>query len=322
MKLFSTYKALKPIVLVISCVLVILLIGVQCTGRKVATIDETPTRGNIRILADASFKPIVDAEISTFTGLYNYAHITPKYVSEPDIISAFLSDSVKVVVTAWEPTAEQKELLLNTQIVVRTTNVAFDAIALVINRENKDSLFTYQNVNDLFTGKLADWSGLDSSSKLGKMSIVFDNEKSTNIRYFKEEFKLEAPLPANFYSVKSNEEVIDYVSKNKGAIGLVSVNWICDKEDSVSRSFTDKIKIVAVSHKYLNAGTYSLPEQGSIYDKSYPFTRKVNLVSRESFEGLGSGFVSWFSSEQGQRIVLKSGLVPATMPIRLIKFKK
>ena len=320
--MFGTYKPLRSIILVISCVLIILLVGIQCTNRNAAKIDETPTRGNIRIVADASFQPIVDAEISTFTGLYNYAHITPKYVSEPEIITAFFNDSVKVVVTAWEPSAEQKELLLNTQIVVRTTNIAFDAIALVINKENKDSLFTYQNVNDLFTGKLADWSDLDSSSKFGKISIVFDNEKSTNIRYFKEEFKLDGSLPSNFYSVKSNEEVIDYVSKNTGAIGLVSVNWICDREDSTSRSFTDKIKIVAVSHKYLNAGTFSLPDQGSIYDKSYPFTRKINLVSRESFSGLGSGFISWFSSEQGQRIVLKAGLVPATMPIRLIQFKK
>lgn len=320
--MFGTYKPLRSIILVISCVLIILLVGIQCTNRNVAKIDETPTRGNISIIADASFQPIVDAEIATFTGLYNYAHITPKYVSEPEIITAFFNDSVKVVVTAWEPSAEQKELLLNTQIVVRTTNIAFDAIALVINKENKDSLFTYQNVNDLFTGKLADWSDLGSSSKFGKMSIVFDNDKSTNIRYFKEEFKLDGSLPSNFYSVKSNEEVIDYVSKNTGAIGLVSVNWICDREDSTSRSFTDKIKIVAVSHKYLNAGTFSLPDQGSIYDKSYPFTRKINLVSRESFSGLGSGFISWFSSEQGQRIVLKAGLVPATMPIRLIQFKK
>jgi len=322
MKIFRTYKALRPIILVISCVLVILLIGVQCTGRKGATIDETPTRGNIRIIADASFQPIVDAEIATFTGLYKYAHITPTYVPETDLISSFLNDSVKVVVTAWEPTAQQKELLLNTQIIVRTTNVAFDAIAIVINKENKDSLFSYQNVNDLFTGKLNDWNGINPTSKLGKMSVVFDNEKSANIRYFKEVFNLEAQLPSNFYSVKTNEEVIDYVNKNKSAIGLVSVNWICDKEDSVSRSFTDKIKIAAISQKYLNAGSYFLPVQGSIYDKSYPFTRKVNLVSRESFEGLGSGFVSWFSSEQGQRIVLKSGLVPATMPIRLIQIKK
>lgn len=318
----GTYKALRTIILVISCVLIILMVGIQCSNRKGSAITETPTSGNIKIMADASFQPIVDAEIATFTALYKYAHITPTYVPETDLITAFLDDSVKVVVTAWEPSAQQKELLLNTQIVVRTTAVAFDAIAFVLNRENNDTLFTYQNINDLFTGKLSDWNGINPVSKFGKMSVVFDNEKSANIRYFREEFKLQDQLPSNFYSVRSNEEVIDYVSKNKGAIGLVSVNWICDKEDSISRSFTNKIKIAAISQHFLEPGSYFLPVQGSIYDKSYPFTRKINIVSRESFDGLGSGFNSWFASEQGQRIVLKSGLVPSTMPIRLIQIKK
>ena len=322
MKIFGTNKTLRQIVLVISCVLIILMVGIQCTGRKVSTIDETPTRGNIKILADESFEPIVDSQIATFTSLYKYAHITPTYVPETDLIAAFLKDSVQVVVSAWEPSKEQKDLLFNTQIVVRTTAVAYDAIALVLNKENKDTLFTYQNVNDLFTGKVSDWKDINSTSKLGKIVTVFDSDKSANIRYFKEQFKLEGQLPSNFYALKSNAEVIDYVSKNKGAIGLVSVNWISDKDDSTSRAFISKIKIAAISQKYLEPGSFFMPVQGSIYDKSYPFTRTVNLVSRETFRGLGSGFISWFASEQGQRIVLKSGLVPATMPIRLIQIKK
>ena len=129
-------------------------------------------------------------------------------------------------------------------------------------------------------------------------------------------------MPSNFYALKSNSEVIDYVSKNKGAIGLVSVNWIADDDDPATRAFKSKIKIAAVSHPYLSPGTYSMPDQGSIYDKSYPFTRTVYLVSRETFRGLASGFVTFFAAEQGQRIVLKSGLVPATMPIRLVQIKK
>lgn len=318
----SINKAMKSKGLVLSVVTFALLLGIQCSNPKAPAIAETPTRGNIRIMADASFQPLVDAEIYTFTSLYKYAHIAPVYVPEKDLITEFLKDSVKVIVTSWEPSEEQKKLLLDAQTILRSTTVAFDAIALVINKENMDSLFTYKNVNDIFTGKLTDWKELNASSKLGKMIAVFDNEKSANIRYFKEEFKLENQLPTNFYSVNTNEEVIDYVSKNKSAIGLVSVNWICDKEDSTSRSFTDKIKIAAVSHRVLDPGSFFQPVQGSIYDKSYPFTRKINLISRESFSGLGSGFISWVAAEQGQRIVLKAGLVPATMPIRLIQIKK
>jgi phosphate transport system substrate-binding protein len=315
-------KDLKSVGSLAGGMAILLLFVIQCHNPKKNVIEETSTRGSIRIVADASFQPIVDAEVFTFTSLYKYAHITPSYMPETDLISEFLKDSVKVVVTAWEPTAQQKELLLSTQTVVRTTNIANDAIAFVLNKENKDSLFTYQNINDLFTGKLTDWKEINATSKLGKIVAIFDNDKSANIRYFKELFNLQAPIPSNFYSVKTNEEVINYVSKNKSAIGMVSVNWICDKDDSTARSFSDKIKIAAVSQQILEPGSYFLPVQGSIYDKSYPFTRKINMVSRESFVGLGSGFVRWVSAEQGQRIILKSGLVPATMPIRLIQIKK
>lgn len=314
-------KTLKSVIFAIGCLGLVALIAVRCTNRG-AISEETPTQGNIGIIADESFQPIVNAEIATFTGLYKNAHITPKFVPEKDLISAFLKDSVKLVVSSWEPTEEQKKLLFDTQIVVRTTAVAYDAIALVINKENKDSLFSFQNVNDLFSGKITDWKNINPDSKMGKIITVFDNVKSANIRYFKELFKIGDKLPEGFYALKSNAEVVDYVSKNKGALGLVSVNWICDHRDSTSRAYSSKIKTVAVSHPYLSPGVYSMPDQGSIYDKSYPFTRTINLVSRETFRGLASGFVSWFAAEQGQRIVLKSGLVPATMPIRLIQFKK
>lgn len=302
--------------------MLLLLIGIQCANHKASEFTETPTRGNIRIIADDSFLPIVEAEIATFTSIYKYAHITPIFLPEKDLIAAFLKDSIKVVISAWEPSEQQKQLLLGSQTIVRTTVVAYDAIALVLNKENKDSLLTYQNVNDLFKGKMTDWKEINPTSKLGKMVAVFDNDKSANIRYFREQFELGAQLPSNFYSLKSNEEVVDYVTKNKSAIGLVSINWIGNHQDSTSRSFSDKIKIAAISNKVLDNSSYFLPVQGSIYDKTYPFTRKVNLVSRENFRGLGSGFISWFAAEQGQRIVLKSGLVPATMPIRLIQLKK
>jgi phosphate transport system substrate-binding protein len=64
------------------------------------------------------------------------------------------------------------------------------------------------------------------------------------------------------------------------------------------------------------------PYQGYIAERSYPFCRDVYMISRETFSGLGTGFVSFVAGDQGQRIILKSGLVPATMPVRLIEIRK
>jgi len=282
---------------------------------------ETPTSGDIKIEADESFKPIVDAQVDTFTSLYRSAKITPEYKIEKDLIADFLNDSVQVLITAWTPTEEQKALLYETQIRVVTTVVAYDALAIVLNKANPNTLLAYDDIKDIFTGKVTDWKQINEESITGNINVIFDNDQSCNIRYFKELFNLPDQLPSNFYAVNNNPEVIEYVSKNPNAIGVVSVNWISDSDDSLSVSFTNKVNIAAVSQQYLEKGTYYRPEQGAIYDKRYAFVREVNMVSRETFAGLGSGFVSFVASEKGQKIILKSGLVPATMPIRLVRVK-
>jgi phosphate transport system substrate-binding protein len=298
-----------------------MLVLASCSGGKSPIIDETPTRGNIKIIADESFQPLIETEVFTFTHLYGSAKIKAIYKPEYEVINDFMNDSVKVIVTSKKLTDYQIQSLRDTLIIARTTNYAYDALALVINRENKDSLLKYTTIKDIFLGKISDWKEINPKSKLGNIRVIFDNTKSGNIRYFKELFEIKDSLPKNIFAVKTNPDVIDFVSRNPDAIGIVSVNWISDKDDSLSMSFIKKINVVAVSQQDVYDGNYYRPHQGFIYEKSYPFVREIYLISRESFKGLGSGFISWACAEQGQRIVLKSGLVPATMPIRLVQIK-
>jgi phosphate transport system substrate-binding protein len=298
-----------------------LIILLSCTGGNNAGLNETPTRGNIKISVDESFQPLLDSEIFTFTHLYTNAHIKPSYKPEYDVINDFMDDSVRVIVTSKKLSDYQIQYLRDTLVIARTTTYAYDALALVTNKENKDTLIKYNTIKDIFLGKITKWKEVNPKSKLGEIRIIFDNTKSGNIRYFKSLFEIKDTLTNNFYAVKNNAEVIDFISRNPDALGIVSVNWISDKDDSLSMSFIKKVNVVAVSQQYVNDGSYYRPYQGSIYDKSYPFVREIYFISRETFAGLGSGFINWACAEQGQRIVLKSGLVPATMPIRLVQIK-
>jgi len=298
-----------------------MLVLSACTGGGSSVMDETPTRGNIKISVDESFQPILDTEVFTFTHLYNNARVKPVYKPEYDVISDFMNDSVKVIVTSKKLTDSQIQYLRDTLVIARTTTYAYDALALVTNKENRDTLIKYGTIKDIFSGRINKWSQINSKSKLGGIRVIFDNNKSGNIRYFKELFEIKDSLPGNFYAVNNNAEVIQFVSRNPDALGIISVNWISDKDDSLSMSFIKKINVVAVSQQFSGDGNYYRPYQGSIYDKSYPFVREIYFISRETFKGLGSGFINWACAEQGQRIVLKSGLVPATMPIRLVQIK-
>jgi phosphate transport system substrate-binding protein len=299
-----------------------LLFLVSCTGGNKSGPVETPTRGDIRISVDESFQPLISTEVYTFTHLYGNARIEPVYKPEYDVINDYMNDSVKVIVTSKRLSDYQIQYLRDTQIIARTSTFAYDALAIVTNKENKDTLIKYNEIKDIFLGKIRKWKDIDSKSKLGEIRVIFDNTKSGNIRYFKELFEIKDSLSKNFFAVNSNAEVIDFVSRNSDALGIVSVNWISDKDDSLSMSFINKINVVAISQQDVYDGSYYRPQPGFIFTKDYPFVREIYLISRETFAGLGSGFINWACGEQGQRIVLKSGLAPATMPIRLVQIKK
>jgi phosphate transport system substrate-binding protein len=299
----------------------ILFMMVSCNSGKPKKLPESPTGGDIKISVDESFKPVIDTEVYTFTSLYTRATVKPEYKSEYDVVNDYMNDSVKVIVTSRKLSDSQVQYLRDNLIIARTITFAYDALALITNKDNKDTLIKYNTVRDIFTGQVKNWKEVNPKSKLDKISVIFDNNKSGNIRYFREVFGMTDTLGSNFYAVNSNAEVIDFVSRNPEALGIISVNWISDEDDSLSMSFVKKINVLAISQQFINDGSFYRPYQGSIYDKSYPFVREVYLITRETFKGLGSGFIQWATSEQGQRIVLKSGLVPATMPIRLVQIK-
>jgi phosphate transport system substrate-binding protein len=320
--MFGLYKLKKSNNIFLLLFAIFFLVG-GC-NQDVKKLDETPTRGNIKISVDDSYKLLFDTEIFTFQSFYPYAKINAKYKPENDLFKDFFNDSVRLIVTSRKLTKAEEDGLKSTNIIAKTTKIANDAVAFIINNDNPDTIMHYANLKGIFTGKFVKWKDINPKSDLNNISVVFDNTKSSNARYLNEKFDLKNNFPKNCFAVNSNEEVINNVEKNKNAIGVISVNWISDKHDSVSINFLKRVKVIAVSSELDPDGKdyYYRPYQGYIAQKSYPFIREVYMISRETFYGLGSGFISYVAGEKGQRIILKSGLVPSTMPIRLIQFGK
>jgi phosphate transport system substrate-binding protein len=311
------YRHIKNLV----CLLVFSLFLVSCNRSPKTTFNETPTRGNIKIGVDESFRLLMDTQLFTFTSLYTYATITPIYKNEFDVIEDFMKDSVRTIVTARKLTENELEFLKGKSIIARTETIAIDAIAFIVNKSNPDSLIQIGKIKQLFSGTLKDWKDINKKNKSGKIEVVFDNKKSANSRYFAEKLNI-SQFPDNFYTAQTNEEVINHVEKHKNAIGIISVNWISENTDSTSNKFLSKIKVVGLTSEIDPEGLYYYrPYPAYIADESYPFIRKVYMINRETFLGLGSGFVAFVKGEKGQRIVLKAGLVPATMPVRLVEIK-
>jgi phosphate transport system substrate-binding protein len=125
-------------------------------------------------------------------------------------------------------------------------------------------------------------------------------------------------LPENVFAVKSNAAVVDYVSSHPEALGLIDVSWISDRDDATTNTFLGSVKVVGLS----TGGEYYKPFQAYLSQRQYPLLRDVYLISREGRTGLATGFTAFVASDKGQRVILKSGLVPATMPVRIVEINR
>lgn len=284
---------------------------------KSGKVVDTPTTGSIRIMVDEGYKPIIESSIDVYDSIYRQAKIQPVYTSEGQAVDAIIRDSIQVIIITRKLTDAELKFFTQRGFTPPMTPIAHDAVAFILNPANKDTVFTVAQLHDILAGKTTKWSQLNPKSTLGDMNLVFDNPLSGTLRYVKDSILVGAPLSPKSSALQTNAEVIAYVSKNKNAIGIIAANWISDTDDRGVQQFRKEIRIADIA-KTVGAEGYG-PYQAYLATGDYPYKRTIYIINAQARKGLGLGFASFLAGDQGQRIVLKDGLLPAQAPTRLIK---
>ena len=277
--------------------LVALVVLSACNSKSKGPTD-TYSSGVVSIAADESFEPIIQEEIEVFENLYPLAGIVPRYTTEVEAINLLLKDSVRLAITTRTLTKEEMNSFHSRKFFPREIKLATDGLALIVNRANPDS-------------------------RLKGIQVVFDNKNSSTVRFAMDSICGGKPLAeGNVSALKTNQQVIDYVVKNPDAMGVIGVNWLGNRSDTTNLSFREEIRVMAVSAEDVAtpANSYK-PYQAYLFYGNYPLARSIYALLNDPRSGLPWGFASFMTSDKGQRIILKSGLVPATQPVRIVHVK-
>lgn len=300
----------------------ILILITACQSKPKDKYTDTPTSGVVPVAVDESFEPIIQQEIDVFEGIYQLAGIVPAYTSEVDAITALLRDSVRLAITTRTLSAEEKAALASRKFYPREIQLAVDGIALIVNKQNKDTLITLSDLKRIMTGEITTWKELNKTSGLGELQLVFDNPNSSTVRFAIDSICRDKPLAKTLTAKNSNEGVIDYVAEVPNAIGVIGVSWLGEKSDSTRLTFLDRVRVMGVSRADVAAPANSYqPWQAYLSLGDYPLTRGVYALLTDPRGGLATGFATFMASDRGQRIILKSGIVPATQPVRIVNVK-
>ena len=299
------------------------LILFSCQSKVKDKFTDTYTAGVIPIAVDINFQPIIQEELDVFEAIYPKAGIVPTYTNEGDAINLLLKDSVRLVIATRPLSVNEEALLKSKKFSPHSYKLATDGVALIVNNHNPDSLITVSQIRDIFTGQKTNWNEIFPKSKLGKIQVVFDNTNSSTVRYAIDSICGGQPLSTNLYAKKTNLEVIDLVSKSPNSIGIIGVNWLGNHKDTTNLSFKDEVRVMAVSSESVATVENSYkPFQAYLFYGYYPLTRTVFIILNDPRSSLPSGLTKFLTSDRGQRIILKSGLVPASQPVRIVHTKE
>ncbi len=259
-------------------------------------------------VVDESFRPIVDQELYIFKSLYTKVDPTIIYAPENQAMNLLLNDSLRVAIISRQLNADEIKILSSRNLHPIVTPFAVDAVALIVNQASTDTTITVSEIKKMLNG----------DNKTGR-NIVFDNPNSSLVRYLKELSGSKDFKQKNIYSLKTNKEVIKYVSGHPDAIGITGFSWLNDPDKDYADAVA-KVKIVSVKDDVTKNAPkqYFSPSQETLALKQYPLSRNLYVLNFTGKLGLGMEFASFVASERGQRIILKSGLLPDSIPGREI----
>ncbi len=176
--------------------------------------------------------------------------------------------------------------------------IAYDGLAIVVNRANSIDNLSQQQLFDIYQGKVKNWKEVGGDDQ---PIAVVTREASSGSRYSFESLlgltkivnnRLVSDISPNNLVVNSNSMVKTIVNHNTRAIGFISVG-------SVDRS-VKPIQFEGIEPTTENIANHK-------YTLARPF---LVLYKVDSLDQAGKDFVAFLKSEEGQKAVAEYGYTP------------
>lgn len=257
--------------------------------------------GTIYISVDESFKPVIDEQIKVYESNNPGGNIVVHYKPEAACLQDLGVDSIRMIITTRGLMEDERAFVIDSfQVEPKSMVVAYDAIAVIVNPASADSFFTMQELKALLTAK-----------EPQRLTPVFDGTRATStVRYIIDSVLEDNNMGPHVTAAQNSQAVIDFVAKNKNAVGFIGVSWIGNPDDPEQLSSLKTVKMANIESAD-KPGAYLKPWRENIYYNRYPMVRDLVYTLKERHRGLGNAFADFMSGERGQLIFRRAYLRPA-----------
>ena len=294
------------------------LMLISCAGGS-KPLDER-TMHTVDLACDETFRPIIGQELRAFQAKYTDAILDTTFLPETDALNLLLKDSVTMAIATRPFTEKEKKFILDKyRLVAQCQPFAYDAIALIVNPQNPDTLLSVNELRKIVTGKLTRWSDIQHATTKGNIEVVFDDENSSTVRYIRDSICGGAALKGNLKTAHSSRNVIDYVRHSRNAIGIIGVDWIRNIKDSTNLTFDQSVRVMSLSNSAVTEPDNCFqPVQYYIATADYPLIRQLYILSTNPYtDTYNHNFYFYLTDTEGQLIITKSSQLLPLVPVQV-----
>lgn len=280
----------------ISMLLVPILGLVSCGGeKKEATETKEVQKTSISLKGSDTVLPLGQKEAEVYMQKDSTTSITVTGGGSGVGVTALIDNSTDIAMSSRDLKMDEKLKLTDNKKEIEQITIAFDALAVVVNPENKVSKLTREQIEKIFTGEITNWKQVGG---INEKIVVYSRESSSGTyEFFKEHVLNKKNYASSVLSMPATGAIVQSISQTKGAIGYIGLAYE-----------TKDVKSIAVS--YDEGKTFVMPSITAAKDKTYPISRPLYYIYDKTNAAKVKSFVDFALSAEGQKIVLEVGYVP------------
>ncbi len=179
--------------------------------------------------------------------------------------------------------------------------IARDAIAVIVNPSNPVSQLTMQQISDIYSGKINNWSEVGGEDR-PIVRLSREVNSGTHVYFLETVVRMGKKDDKTFFStdtllLPSSEGIIAEVRQNPNAIGYDGLGYV-----------PKDLKTIAIAPE--EGQPYILPSIATVNDKTYPIARDLYMYTNGEPTDILKEYLDWILSPEAQQIVADQGFVP------------
>lgn len=214
-------------------------------------------------------------------------------------IASLINKTCDIAAASREMKPKEIELAERHGVSPKEFIVAYDGVAVIVNKNNPIDRLAIQDLHNIFTGKETNWKQFGGKD-LPIVTLSREVSSGTHI-YFKEEVvQLGKKGSTEEFSEKtlllsSSQAIVEEVADNESAIGYLGMGYV-----------SDRTKPLLVS----NDNQFYPPDVNNVMQRKYPLSRPLCFYTNGEPQGVTKLFLDFALGPKGQQQFTETGFVP------------